>query len=140
MVHEVKKRNYLYILHTLSKGVTVHKHLTRKSRMAKEFRKFISCTHERLWVFFLCALLENLQKLLLNENTQTAIMKTNNAPGKNTKDRLTHLCGIHYPLKKKKPKSGTREHNVLSTGQEENDFSLSCFPAAQRIDLVLIVI
>lgn len=40
----------------------------------------------------------------------------------------------------KTPKSGTKGHNVLSTGQQENDFSLSCFPAAQRIDLILTVI
>ena len=40
----------------------------------------------------------------------------------------------------KKHKSGTRGHNILSTGQEENDFSSYCFPAVQRVDLILIVI
>lgn len=63
-------------------------------------------------------------------------MKINNAPGKNTKDWLTCVESI---ILWKKPKSGTRGHNVLFTGQEENDFSFSCFPAAQRIDLILIV-
>lgn len=59
-----------YILYTLLKGVTVHKHLTRKSTMAKEFRKTLLAFKMRESLgFFLCALMDNLHKLLLKENT-----------------------------------------------------------------------
>lgn len=95
---------------------------------------FIALKNVKICVYCLCALL---LKLLLNKSTYTAVMKINNAPGKNTKDWLTCVESI---LLWKKPKSGTRGRSVIFIGQKENDFSLSYFPAAQRIDLILIII
>lgn len=78
---------------------------------------------------FLCALLENLTKAAVEWGCPDCHHENHVAPGKNTKE-MAHLWGIITLLKKHK--SGTRGHNILSTGQEENDFPHTAFQLSKE--------
>lgn len=130
------RKDKLYILHIFFKGVTVHKHLARKSTIAKSSGNSLLALNMRESLFFVRFWWTGWNCCWMR-TPRLPSWKPIKAPGKNTKDWLTCVESI---ILWKNPLSGTRVHNVLSTGQEENDFSLSCVPAAQRINPILTVI